>query len=778
MPLFPGFIGAILENETNPIRFENFVIDLISASEGEVYVPTSQTYDRGRDARALRAAVDGERVIAATITRDIDPKVERDAKRLLSTTKLHSLTYCCSRDLTEDALDKIIALIRGILPVEVAVRGLALSQLRDLSMRFEEVFQKHYRAELDNLRTFLMVEPTPNDSPDLVGLRIAIRTQTGDDAGALRQDICRRLVLEQLYGERDLTARAIAAKVSARLHLPRAVSLSFLSPALDALSKEGFVSLGEAGAYRLTEPGRAYAVEVDPTAAARLLEGRAAVSESLTHLLGYALAETDFARLWAVFQDGIAELFYAHGAAIVAMVSSVQGTETADENTALLLARDRLADRVAALFQNREQHDEVRQAVFDLFSRKGTPAFEWLTNVCAVFVMMCALGLESQSASELAKILRGMTLLADTDVLLSLLCSAEPNHQEVSRVVAGWRALGGKVSAPVPALEELAYHAWIADGEYVEISDLLRTMSEEYSEYLIRNAFVRTFRAVARDPASLRQWTDFIDEFRGERKYDFSTVLEMLRGDLFVEPFPDLAGEFGDAPESFFVRVRRFLLRQAAADHGCATDELDDRIADKVRRDAVLLSTIHLARQKLKASGSLNSIVTVSSALAIRRADNEFRAALGRPAAVLSVAAVAALLALTPGVQMGVGSLKGVLFDLRLAKHLSPAQLFVYRLVARSDQYELPLARRVTLARRLRESVVDEAKKRSLRLGEVEDAILEGKDPDRSANVVKAALDKMAVSPKVADTISAQRARIRDLESQLAAFRSRNRAHG
>lgn len=777
MALLPGFVSAVLENETNAIRFEKFVTALISTAEGEIYLPTSRNYDQGRDARALRVGQDGIRVIAATITRvpDLAPKVDHDIKRLLGTTKLRSITYCCSADLTEAALDKIIAQIRVLVPATTAVRGLALSQLTELGLQFEGVMETYYGAELNNLKSALLATPD-GESPDVVGLRLALRTQTGDDALNLKRMICRQLVLEQLYSERGLTANGLATKMSARLHLPRTISEAFLTPVLDSLCTERLIE-GDGGKYVLTEAGAKGVQEVAPEAASRLLEGRVAVYDTMKQLLGYSLAEQDFERFWAVFQDGIAELFYRHGASIIEMLASLEGVESNDDDAELRSAGEELADKVAALFQNQEQREEVRQCVVDLFLSKGTPAFDWLTSVCSMFVMMCSLGLETKSAAEVSKVLRGITLLPDTDVAISLLCSGEPNHEEVTKVLQGWRALGGAVNVPVPVLEEVAHHAWIADADYFAVKDTLRGSGQESADHTITNAFVRTFRLAAHDPSNMREWQQFIDQFRGASSHDYTNVLEILRGDLAIEPFPDLAGEIDTGAGSFCATVREYLLKLTARDIGNDIEDLDERARDKIRRDALILATIMRARQKVRASGAPSkSVIAVSSARRLRKADLKFRRELGQPSAVLSIAAVAALLALTPGVQMGVGALRAVLFDLRLAKRLSPGQLLVYRLVARSDQYELPLSRRTTLGRRLREQIVEDARKTGRHLSDVEDDVLTGKDPAHTAAVVSAALDKMAVTSRVEETIVAQQKRIRALESELAALRREKRA--
>ena len=772
MALLPGFIDAVLGGELTPLRFEQFVTRLLSKAESVEYLPTSVVHDLGRDARPLRRVGDTPDVLAATISRGLDKKVLADVQRLLQTTKPGSLTYCTTANLTEQAIDKLEADIRRELAMTQTVRVLGLTQLRELSLRFESVFQESYRAELEEIRQFLSTEEEDRDRPDVTGLRLALLTQTGDDAVALRKEILQRLILEELLDGKSYTAATLAARVSARLRLGKTVYPEFFGTVAAELTTAGSTEDADGG-IRITETGRGLATDVPADAVQRLIEGRVAVRGALARELGFSLSDADYGRFWPVFQQSLAELFYQHGLSIVRMVTSIQSGEATVENEgAFRIARQRLADHASAVFQNAEQREEVRQAVIDLLSIKGSPAFDWLTSVCAVFVMMCSLGLETMSAAEVAKALRGIVLLPDTDLLISHLCVGEPNHEEVVRVFRAWRSLGGQVRAPVPALEEVAYHAWIADSDYAQVSDLLSAMSDERAEYLVPNAFVRTFRRHARNPTSLREWNDFIADFQGRTAHDWSAVIEYLRNDAGIDPFADLPDSAAAEGDPHFGTVKKFLLRDAAADLNCEVDELDERLADKVRRDALILTTLILARERMRKTGGGSSAVVVSSARRLRRGALSFAKDLGQPDGVVSLAAIAALLSLVPGVHMGVGTLRVILFDLNLARRLSPAELFVYRVVQRSDQYELPLSRSVTLTRKLRQRLVSDAKKADIPVKQAEEELVQVRDVQRSAEAVRSVLDQMAITSAAGEKMAAQQETIKRLEQELAQMRT------
>ena len=50
--MYAAIAEIIIENEKNDYRFENFTREICEKHEGITFVPTSQSWDRGRDARA------------------------------------------------------------------------------------------------------------------------------------------------------------------------------------------------------------------------------------------------------------------------------------------------------------------------------------------------------------------------------------------------------------------------------------------------------------------------------------------------------------------------------------------------------------------------------------------------------------------------------------------------------------------------------------------------------------------------------------------------------
>ncbi len=80
--MLPGIAEFILNAETNFARFEKFAAAICGRSEDVTFVPTSQTYDRGRDGRSMgRSRGTHANVICATLNTELDDKVARRRHR-------------------------------------------------------------------------------------------------------------------------------------------------------------------------------------------------------------------------------------------------------------------------------------------------------------------------------------------------------------------------------------------------------------------------------------------------------------------------------------------------------------------------------------------------------------------------------------------------------------------------------------------------------------------------------------------------------------------------
>ena len=64
---------------------------------------------------------------------------------------------------------------------------------------------------------------------ETTGLRLALLTQTGDDASLLRTDLTKRLVIESLHTTSPQSPGQLAQDISSQLHLGRSLSADYLN---------------------------------------------------------------------------------------------------------------------------------------------------------------------------------------------------------------------------------------------------------------------------------------------------------------------------------------------------------------------------------------------------------------------------------------------------------------------------------------------------------------------------------------------------------------------
>lgn len=766
MPLLPGQIATLFETEENAARFERVCLELYERAEGVTLVPTSANYDLGRDARGIAlegASIPG--VICASLSVGVDDKVAKDLNRLSKTTKTKSVVFCSARKLTELACDGIEVTIRKLYPSAKSVRVLGQTQLVKLGREHEGVLMRHYLGEITDIQKF--GDDFQTAAQPAFGLRLALSTHVGEDAKELRSEVGKRLVLDQLRAAGPQTVAALTARISQFLRLARSMNEHVIAQLLDELGEAGLVTLSAKG-FALTEAGTNILAAAPEAATVRLLEGRAAVRESLDRLTGRQMVDPTFDRFWDVFQDAISQAFYDHGVTLINMVASITAGEIPTAQTEHVALMDRLADRTSAIFDNAELHDEYRQAVVDMFTESKSTAFEWLTSVCSVFVMMCSLGLETRSSREITDALIGLRLVPDTDILLSLLCEGEANHDAAVRVVKGWKALGGTVVLATPTLEEVATHANIARYDYESTKHLFDRLAEEDVTRVISNAFVRAFYKLQRGEANDRRWSQFIHQYESDGENDFSNVLRILVEEFGATRLIDYIGSLDTTDaKSLASRVTAFLRKLAANDQGREPHELEKRTLDKSRRDALLLMNLRAARDSFREAGDGKTAIVLSSARALREAGKQFSKEFYEPDVVVSLAAVAALLSLIPGVNLGLKSLRSILFDTNLSARLSNVHRFAYRIVAASNVYDMPYARRVTMKRDLRTGLLAIAKATGKPLAEIEKRFTKTENAAESAQLIKGVLDKMAIEPRVKKLFEEQRAQIEALQSEI-----------
>jgi len=553
MGILPGFIKSILDTEDNHLRFERFCLNIYSETEG----------------------------------------VELDIKRIAQTTQSKTIVYCTSKLLSEHKCTDIESVIRAEYPSVETVHVLGQVQFISLAERHENVFRKHYTAEIENLERSLLRMPGTIDKAEELGLRLALLTHESDDAQALRKELTTRLILDTLSDGTLKTPLQLSASITALLHLPRTISKDYIRESVVQLVDQDLVTI-EDDVVRLTELGAKKINTVEEEAVTRLLEGRVAVRNAIERLTGNRLTDDHFNQLWNVFQDGITDLFYSHGLSIVKMIrSALREEEWKPEKGIVEIPLEEFADRVVNHIGEPQLRREIRQAIIDMFLERGSEAFNWLTQVCGIYVMMCSLGFETLSNEQIVKVLACYCLVPDSDIVLSLLCIGEDNHDDVEVILSGWKAIGGKLFMVRPVLEEVAYHAWISEYDYDSFSERLALLSDQEVRRLVDNAFVRAFRKEAGSLTDRKHWQLYIKQFKGNSEYDYGYISEYLRTDHGF----GLIAEDTEKNMDFRDEIRRFLIGKLCEQMRCQPSELDSKIVGKSARDVRLVASLETTRQ-------------------------------------------------------------------------------------------------------------------------------------------------------------------------------------
>jgi hypothetical protein len=750
----------ILEHESSPLRFENFCVDLFSELDQTPYVTTSRSYDMGRDGRGAAARLGGTPpFICCGTEADTVAKAEGDLDRLMQSVQPANLVFCFTDpSFSEYKAVQIEHMVRSKCPRILQIRSFGGRQLSDLAVRFPAVFGKHYAAELSNLRAALGVKSPTSVEIEVTGLRMALTTQLADDAQMRRRDLVRNLILTALSAGNALTTTGIAKAVSDSLKLPRLVNEAWLLLELNTLEASGHIAKYDS-AYAIAERGLEELSTRTTEGAEHLLQGQETIRNQLGAQTGQNLTDKEFQIVWNTLQEGIVSMFVSHGATIIDSIASIAtGSSALRDHEDLRTQITQIAGRISATLGKGNRIAEIGQAVEDMFYLRDSPAFHWLADVAEVFLHLCALGLEPHAQEQVIARLREILLVIDTDVVLSLLSAGEANHEAIKAMIAGWRRIGGRILVTPAVLEEASHHAWISDIDYDNVNSSLEKMSDDEASYLIANVFVRGFRAEqnkAKRKCTRRNWQYYISAFKGTRDHAYAKILELLKEDGC-----EMASEASASTQLASRIGQRVFERQKAAIHYLAIAEL----REKADRDGRMVAFLAALRSSLQ--GEHKTALIVSSSGALRFGAAVTKSELGAPEPVLYAPAVAWMLSLVPGVRLGAGTLRALLFDADFPVHLDVLERTALRVLHASEEYKMHLSRRGTLRAAMR----DQIHKRAQQEGKLTDEVVgelcsqapEGKEA--LAEVLAGAVDEIARSQS--------ERRIAELEAQIKRLRS------
>jgi hypothetical protein len=667
----------------------------------------------------------------------LDDKAEADLTRLLGFAQPEKVYFCTSQAESENALQRVEDRLRELVGEGCAVSAVGATQLIPLIQRHPEPFRMRYAAELLEHADFLAHSANLHGDLDVLGMQVALATQFDDNAQALRAQLTRQLVLRSLPPGATKTLRALAKSASDSLRLPRIVHSEYFREAIEALVNEGLVdATGEL--FSITEAGQA-ALRVGQAATeSGLGRGRTAVRAAIETLLGSPLDEGEFNTLWKQLLDEFAALFFSQGLKIIQAIASLTHDEPhpATKKTFAELI-DGMRARITRLGVGGARSDAVAQAVIDLFSERDSEALAWLTDVAVKYVNLCSLGLEPTAQQEVSGRLKEISLVLDTDIVLSYLSRGERPHQAIEDTLNRWKEIGGAVIVLPPVVEEAAYHAWISDFEYQEVWRQFADLGPNEMHHYARNAFVRSFYFEAEGRYEPTRWGRYISEYRGRDKNDVSVMAELL-DDKGFDVREDVAA---DDEFTGVVRQRIYALR-----HIDTSKFIRKQVADKVDRDSRILAHLKAAREdQAKRHGTT---VVVSSSPILQKAAESFARKFGEPSPVWPIGALAYLVSLIPGVRLTLNVLRNCLFDEGEFDMMDRVTQFAMRVIRQSKEYSLGYSQRPTLKRALRTQIDKAAVHRGQRPGEFVNEAMDSGPEGREAlaEVIAEAVDTIQAS--------------------------------
>jgi hypothetical protein len=754
-------ISQILKSERYAIRFEDLCIGTFNDVRQIEYVRTSRTYDLGRDSRALAHGTTTPPIICCGTGTDSVKKASDDLTTILGNLEPQDLLFCFTDPtFSEDKEAKIKGDVTNRCSQIRSVEAYGGDQLAQIIAKHPATFEELYAGELSNLRSALSISDGTGVQTDLTGLRLALTTQLHDDAQDRRRDIVRNLILNVLATGKSLTPKSLAKEVTEKLHLPKSVQESWLTHDLNQLVDDKLIALSPDGnAYKIAPKGREELEFRTVQGMESFITGKDAVRKGIEDLLGYGLSESEFPPVWNLLQSELAALFVSHGGQLIESIVAVAlRGESLNEQTDL---RTRIKDITRKLKggpTSGTRSAEIAQAVEDLFHERSSPAFLWLADLAEVFLQLCALGLEPNAQSQILARVQEVELLLDTDIVLSLLSPGEPNHKAILAMVTAWNSIGGKLHVVSAALEEVAYHAWIADREFKTVLSSIDRYSDSEALHLIENVFVRGFRHESRESnekCTQRRWTFFINAFRGKQPLDYAKIFSMLHEDFGVGLLEE---EESDQILATDISTRLFNDRKSNS----RTDSLT-ALQGKYERDG--RTSVVALRYRAALAPSNRTAVVVSTSHSLRLAVAKSKKTALEDGAVWYSTAVLWLLSLVPGVKITASSLQAVMFDVDFPIALDPVDRKSLRLFRESDEYRIHYSRRATL----RDAVRGQIKKRAAQLGADPEQIHaeflnESADNQIAKSILAQAVDEIARSRS--------EQRITELEDALAREKS------
>lgn len=774
MDITERLVRQVLSLEHDATRFERFACELVSRDEGAAYLPTSTTWDLGRDGRTDR--IDGDviqGVLAATVRSDLEVKFAEDLERLVATTRFEKVLLCATSTASEKRVNEIELALAPLLPRGSRFRLLLLGELSHLAIRHVDVFQKHYGAELNGL--FELAGPSRDfATPSATGLALAGAIAGSDEGVALSDAASHQLVLLSLQRRPTMTGAGICQQVTAMLRLDRGLPAGYFNATIDLMLAEGTVNKLANGRFSLSEAGKGAVAGVLKETSSRLALQREQFVRDLAPLIDATLDSAQADALWLATIEELTLSLLRDGEECVGCISVILSGASAASSTSESREFNAALYQASLSVNNPQLREQILRALQLMLRREGTALHSWLVDATAAYIAMCSLGLERTTAQQAARVLSQYVLIPDTDVLLSLLSPAEHNSEAVNRVFSEWRRLGGGVLLIDPVKAELARHAWNARADFEQLgSAITAPFDEDTAAQLSDNVFVRAFwkEADNRSAAAFHEW---MRDYRGRDENDSSRLATLLAQDFGVRSAQLTQGTALDVGlQTLYSEARQFILRIAADESYCQVDDLDFRTVDKIERDSAIVAQLEHLRRQWAETGK--QPLLVSSARRLRAAAKRFLSPDLTPASV-TLSTLAALLLALPAARIGVETMKALVVHGEASFRVGPVERAAARVLAKLPGVRVPQGKMSTVGRKLREGLWKRAEMGNRRRPEVEKDFVQSK-PEEQAPFAVAALRASGVDVSTTTILENVLKENEELRRRVAAIESDARDH-
>jgi len=757
--MLESIIKAVVTNEKSSMRFENFCNELLSIIEGGAFIlNTSQTWDLAKDGRAKLPT--GSVFACCSLTDKLDQKMATDIKRLAVFEKnIGTLYFCTSQILSEYRCQILKEEIREILKSETFINILGSNHLSQIAAKNESIPLKYYKAEIEDCKSIL--KPSAEQSDQDSALRLALFTTGAEESILIRDRLYKGSIIELLVDERWRTARDCCIELSSKLKLSRLIDEDIITTHLNELVDCGQVNKTNK-TYQISCEGLKEIEKSNERAASNFILGRNIFREELIKEMGQTISDDHFNKIWTTTKEHLTQAFYTKGKSLVELAASILNGEKLHQTYSSFTTIKDLSIAVANTSTLEQQREELKTAVLDLFTTKENPVFQWFTQICASFVALCSLGLESYSGKALAEAISKIGLVFDTDVLLSLLCDGERDHESVTSIQTRWKILGSPVLIADPVLMETAHHAWIADADFKEVQNWLPGTLDDRTK-LVGNAFVRSFATLmSGGKARKNQWDKFISQFKGTDSWDKSKIKQFIKSEYNFEELLQSTSIEDDIEKTAFK-----LLSEIARKDENGTPHHKE--IDKAKRDAKLYASL-IRHTKTSRNADPNYICfLVSSSRRLAKLESELNKS-EEGQIVITVSMALYLLSLIPNVSIGLSSMSAFLFDERLPAFNSGLERTLVRIIKKSSEIDMPWAKRSTLIQNVRDQAIDLARRSGHRLHtdkEIEEHLLKQENLTTTSTILKRAINESVIDTKTTKENIELKAKISRLEDEV-----------